>query len=85
MGTFRTTISIASHARPDELLQLPNTLVDTGSELTWVPREVLESLDVRPLKTLLFRVADGRTSTRRSRRLVGGKYGWNSLNWDESG
>jgi hypothetical protein len=40
MGTFRTTIKIASHARPNVLRELPNTLVDTGSELTWVPREL---------------------------------------------
>jgi clan AA aspartic protease len=64
MGTFRTTIKIASHARPDELRELPDTLVDTGSELTWVPRELLESLGVEPLKTLRFRVADGRTFER---------------------
>jgi clan AA aspartic protease len=64
MGTFRTTIQIASHARPDELRELANVLVDTGSELTWVPREILESLGIRPLKTLRFRVADGRTFER---------------------
>jgi predicted aspartyl protease len=62
--TFRTTIKIASHARPDVLGELPDTFVDTGSELTWVPRELLESLGVQPLKTLRFRVADGRTFER---------------------
>lgn len=65
MGTFRTTIKVASHARPDETRELPDTLVDTGSELTWVPAETLESLGVRPVKTLRFRVADGRTLERR--------------------
>jgi predicted aspartyl protease len=64
MGTFRTTIKIANHARPDETRELPNTLVDTGSELTWVPAETLEALGVRPVKTLRFRVADGRTLER---------------------
>ena len=64
MGTFRTTIQIASHARPDELRELANVLVDTGSELTWIPRQILESLGIRPLKTLRFRVADGRTFER---------------------
>lgn len=64
MGTFRTTIQIASHARPDELRELPDALVDTGSELTWVPREILESLGVQPMKVLHFRVADGRTLER---------------------
>lgn len=64
MGTFRTTIQIASHAEPDGLRELANVLVDTGSELTWIPREILESLGIRPLKTLRFRVADGRTFER---------------------
>jgi predicted aspartyl protease len=64
MGTFRTTIKIANHARPDETRELPNTLVDTGSELTWVPAETLEALGVRAVKTLRFRVADGRTLER---------------------
>lgn len=63
-GTFRTTIQIASHARPDELRELANVLIDAGSELTWMPREILESLGIRPLKTLRFRVADGRTFER---------------------
>ena len=63
-GTFRTTIQIASHARPDELRELPDVLVDTGSELTWVPREILESLGVRPMKVLRVRVAEGRTLER---------------------
>lgn len=65
MGTFRTTIRIASHERPDELREIPNILVDTGSELTWVPTELLESLGVRPTKSILFRVADGRTFERK--------------------
>lgn len=64
MGTFRTTIKVANHARPDETRELPNTLVDTGSELTWVRAEILEALGVRPVKTLRFRVADGRTLER---------------------
>jgi len=46
MGTFRTTIQIASHERPSELREIPDTLVDTGSELTWVPRDILEELGV---------------------------------------
>jgi predicted aspartyl protease len=41
-----------------------NALVDTGSEYTWVPRDVLESLRIRPERTERFIVADGRTLER---------------------
>jgi predicted aspartyl protease len=34
--------------------------VDTGSELTWVPRATLEALGVAVQRTLAFLVADGR-------------------------
>jgi hypothetical protein len=39
---------------------LPETLVDTGAELTWAPRAVLEALNIVPQKRLGFRTADGR-------------------------
>jgi predicted aspartyl protease len=60
MGTFRTTIAIENPLRRGELRRLPDTLVDTGAELTWAPREVLESLGIIRQKVLGFRTADGR-------------------------
>lgn len=60
MGTFRTTIMIENPLRRGELRTLPDTLVDTGAELTWAPRAVLEDLGVTKQKTLGFRTADGR-------------------------
>lgn len=60
MGTFRTTVSIENPLRRGELRSLPDTLVDTGAELSWAPREVLESLGIKPEKHLGFRTADGR-------------------------
>lgn len=66
MGTFRTTIQIESHTRRGELRELANVLVDTGSEATWVPRHLLESLGVQPEKTMRFRVADGRAIERQA-------------------
>jgi predicted aspartyl protease len=60
MGTFRTTISIANPLRRGEMRSLPDTLVDTGAELTWAPRPLLESLGIAREKTLGFRTADGR-------------------------
>jgi predicted aspartyl protease len=60
VGTFRTTIAIENPLRRGERRILPDTLVDTGAELTWAPREVLESLGITRQKVLGFRIADGR-------------------------
>jgi predicted aspartyl protease len=64
MGTFRTTILIESTERRGDTRTVENALVDTGSEYTWAPREVLESLAIRPERTLGFILADGRTLER---------------------
>ncbi len=60
MGTFRTTILVESVERRGETRTIEDALVDTGSEYTWVPRDVLVDLGVRPEKTQRFIVADGR-------------------------
>jgi predicted aspartyl protease len=39
---------------------LPETLVDTGSEFTWIPRRVLEALCIGAQRKQAFEVADGR-------------------------
>src|SRR5437870_3566164 len=39
---------------------MPDTLVDTGAELTWAPRELLESLGIAVERRVGFRTADGR-------------------------
>ena len=64
MGTFRTTVLIQNPLRRGETMAMPDTLVDTGAELTWVPRELLESLGIRVEKHLGFRTADGRIINR---------------------
>ena len=38
---------------------MESLLVDTGSELTWVPAEVLESMGIARVKRLRFRQATG--------------------------
>ena len=60
MGLFRTTIEIESWDQRGRRRVVPDTLVDTGSEYTWVPREVLESLGVTAQRKQAFVVADGR-------------------------
>ena len=60
MGTFRTTILVESAEHRGETRTVENALVDTGSEYSWVPRDVLEDLGIRPERTQRFIVADGR-------------------------
>ncbi len=66
VGTFRTTILVESHTRRGEFRELPNVLIDTGGEATWVPRTVLQSLGIQPEKSVRFRVADGRAIERQA-------------------
>jgi len=60
MGVFRTTIEIQSLDRLGAARSLPDTLVDTGSEYTWIPRDVLEGLGILVERKQGFIVADGR-------------------------
>lgn len=64
MGLLRTTIAIENPLKPGTLHELPDTLVDTGAELSWVPRAVLESLGIEPRKRALFEMADGSATER---------------------
>jgi len=60
MGLFRTTIEIQNLDRLGAARSLPDTLVDTGSEYTWIPRDVLEGLVIMVERKQGFIVADGR-------------------------
>lgn len=60
MGTFRTTVGVQKFAQDGRVHELPDTLVDTGSELTWIPRAVLDSLEIVVQRRQRFVVADGR-------------------------
>jgi predicted aspartyl protease len=59
MGTFRIDIEIENPARPGARAVVPNVLVDTGAELSWIPASILESLGVARRKPWHFRQADG--------------------------
>ena len=59
LGLFRTTIGVESLAR-GEVRDVADALVDTGSELTWIPRAVLKSIAVAVERQRAFIVADGR-------------------------
>lgn len=64
MGTFRTDIELENPAMPGERRRVEALLVDTGSELTWVPAALLESLGIERVKQLRFRQATGQVVER---------------------
>jgi len=59
MGTFRTDVEIENPVKPGVRRTISNALVDTGAELSWFPRAILEELGVERLKVWHFRQADG--------------------------
>ena len=64
MGIFRTTLSVAALSVPDRRRELPNVMVDTGSEYNWIPTDVLSDLGVAPVRIDRFETADGRVLER---------------------
>jgi len=60
MGTLHTTVSVEHPGRRGVLRVLNDVLVDTGSELTWLPRAILEELAIPRERSYRFRLADGR-------------------------
>lgn len=59
MGTFRTDVEVENPFAPDDRRIVRDALVDTGAALSWLPKDVLQALNVRPLKLWHFRQADG--------------------------
>ena len=58
MGTFRISIQLARVGV--EQFESIEALVDTGASYTWIPRDLLEGLGVRPDEERVFVLADGR-------------------------
>lgn len=59
MGTFRISVQVENPARPGERRVVSSVLVDTGSELSWFPADVLESLGIERYERWKFRQANG--------------------------
>jgi predicted aspartyl protease len=65
MGCFRVDVKFFHLADRTRNAVVPQMLVDTGSEATWVPRKVLEQLGVQPeVKDRAFQMANGQVITR---------------------
>jgi len=62
---FSRTLSVTNIGRRARGAEVPNVLVDTGSEHTWIPASTLEGIGVkREKKDLAFIMANGQTVTR---------------------
>jgi len=60
MGILRTTLGVESPLRRGVIESLQDVLVDTGSELSWVPSDVLDRLGiVREKHARRFQMANG--------------------------
>ena len=59
MGTFRVPVELENPRRPGERRTIPSALVDTGSELSWFPADVLETLGIERYERWRFRQASG--------------------------
>jgi len=64
MGCFRTEVEIESVGKPGPRRPMSAVLVDTGSELSWFPIDVLEALGVERQRLGHFRQASGAVITR---------------------
>ena len=59
MGTFNVGCLIKNHVNREKEVEIPRLMVDTGSEATWIPRKLLEQIDVTPEKRQVFQMANG--------------------------
>ena len=61
MSLFRVNLQIADPRNTAVVSPQINALVDTGSELTWVPAAVLEAIGILRLKKKTFLTASNQT------------------------
>jgi predicted aspartyl protease len=65
MGTFRISARLANPARRKREVVVDQMVVDTGSELTWVPGRLLEQIGIkREKKDATFEMANCQVITR---------------------
>lgn len=65
MGVFRIECEIVNPRQPRRSARVRHLLVDSGSEFTWVPGDVLDRIGIRMVKKdQQFVMANGQTVTR---------------------
>jgi len=60
MGIFRTRIGVASLGQTDVVIYVDDVMVDTGSEYSWLPEDLLARIGIAPVRVDRFETADGR-------------------------
>jgi predicted aspartyl protease len=58
LGTFSVRVTVWNVRIPEKRLSL-ELLVDTGATYTIIPSRVLEALEVKPIRMVKLRLADG--------------------------
>jgi len=65
MGQFPVDCQVVNIRRPRKRVMVSNLLVDTGSEFTWVPTDLLEQAGIKvEKKDVRFQMANGQIITR---------------------
>ena len=65
MGTFYVGCRVENHKDQKRAAVVPKLLVDTGSEFTWLPGEILHRIGIEPVKKdMLIQMANGQLLTR---------------------
>jgi predicted aspartyl protease len=65
VGAFYLDCKIENHREPKKSVVVPHLLVDSGSEFTWVPAELLSRIGVEPVKRdIRVQMANGQIITR---------------------
>ncbi len=64
MGTFYTECSLENYQNRTRSIRVPQLLVDTGSECSWIEERRLEQVGITPEKKRRFVIANGEVVTR---------------------
>ena len=59
MSLYRVNISARNPKHEENRTPIIEALVDTGSELTWLPGELLKGIGIAPRRKNVFATADG--------------------------
>jgi predicted aspartyl protease len=65
MGTFYVGCRVENHKDQKRAAVVPKLLVDSGSEFSWLPGEILHRIGIEPVKKdMLIQMANGQLLTR---------------------
>ena len=59
MGTFTVGCLIKNHVDREKTVKIPRLMVDTGSDATWIARNLLEKIEIKPEKRSPYQMANG--------------------------